>query len=275
MVRLPIPRLRSEFISDSRYIKIDGRPLIMLYRAGHLPDARASTDRWRQVFLKAGFPNPYIVMAQAFGDNDHRVFGFDGAAGFPPHGVGAFPRNICPWMRLFDQTFVGKVFSYDKIAARGIANAPGEFRLFPGVCPDWDIEARRTNRGHSLAGSTPKEYGKWLRTASETALKVPTRDERIVFINAWNEWAEGAYLEPDTHYGCAYLLETLKVLESLSLPRSETYSSDNRNRAESPYESPRSSPLNFLRNLPHVIARAGFANTVQWFVAQAKSRLRG
>jgi hypothetical protein len=262
----------TELISDPRYITIDGRPLIMLYRAGHLPDALASTDRWRQVFLKAGFPNPYLVMAQAFGNDDPRLFGFDAAAGFPPHGVGAFPRNICPWLRLFDQTFAGKVFPYDKIAARGIANAPSEFRLFPGVCPDWDNEARRTNRGHSLAGSTPQAYGKWLRSASETALKVPTKDERIVFINAWNEWAEGAYLEPDTHYGCAYLLETSRVLESLSPLLSDTHFSDDRKTAKSRYESPHSSPLNFLRNLPRVIARAGFANTVQWFVARAKSR---
>jgi glycosyl transferase family WbsX len=260
----------SEFASDKRYIKIDGRPLIMLYRPGQLPDARASIDRWRQAFVKAGLSNPYIVMPQAHGDDDPRVFGLDAAAGFPPHEVGAPPRNIRRWLQLLDQTFVGKVFSYEEIMSRAIANVPNGFRLFPGVCPDWDNEARRPNRGTSLAGSTPQEYGNWLKAASETALKAPTKDERIVFINAWNEWAEGAYLEPDRHYGCSYLLETLKALDSVSLSSSRTHRSANGQRVKSRYESAHSSPLNYLRNLPRLIARSVFRNTVQRFLGWSK-----
>jgi hypothetical protein len=260
-----------EFVSDERYIKINGRPLIMLYRPGQLPNARASVDRWREVFLKRGISNPYIITPQTFGDNDPRVFGADAAAGFPPQGVGVIPRNIRCGLRMLDPTFRGEIIPYDKVVARARANTARDFRLFPGVCPDWDNEARRPNRGFSLAGSTPEKYGKWLRAASEAALTAATKDERIVFINAWNEWAEGAYLEPDRHYGCAYLLETIKVLESLSLPRSVTRCRGKRKRAHSPYESPRPSLVNYLRNLPRLIARNAIIKPMNRLIAQTKA----
>ena len=100
----------SEFFTDERYIKINGRPLLMLYRPGHLPDARATVDRWREFFLARGLPNPYIVMPQAFGDDDPRVFGMDAAAGFPPHKeFGFVGRNLRRELRLLDQTFRGGV----------------------------------------------------------------------------------------------------------------------------------------------------------------------
>jgi hypothetical protein len=99
-----------------------------------------------------------------------------------------------------------------------MSNRPSEFRLLPGVCPQWDNEARRPNCAFSLAGSTPEKYAEWLRVVSETVMTFQDEDERIVFINAWNEWAEGTYLEPDRHLGCAYLLETVNILNGLSRP---------------------------------------------------------
>jgi hypothetical protein len=108
--------------------------------------------------------------------------------------------------------------SYDELIEKSVANTQKGFLLIPGVCPQWDNEARRPNRGFSLAGSTRAKYGEGLKAASHQAAKALTEDERIVFINAWNEWAEGAYLEPDHHYGYAYLAETLRVPQGLSNP---------------------------------------------------------
>ena len=74
--------------SDERYIRIDNRPLIMIYRPNLFPDITETINRWRDYFTRSGFSNPYIVMPQAFGDNDPRQYGFDAAVGFPPHNGG-------------------------------------------------------------------------------------------------------------------------------------------------------------------------------------------
>jgi hypothetical protein len=208
----------SEFFEDDRYITIDGRPLMMLYRPGHLPDARGTVERWREFFHKRGHKNPYIVMPQAYGDNDPRIFGMDAAVGFPPHRVALSCRSIRPYLKLFDQRNMSKVISYDEFVETAISLTADGYLLMPGVCPQWDNEARRPNRGLCLAGSTPAKYGGWLCAAAQRALSAPGADERIIFINAWNEWAEGAYLEPDRHFGFAYLAETARTLAALAHP---------------------------------------------------------
>ena len=87
------------------------------------------------------------------------------------------------------------------------------FKLFRGVVPNWDNEARRPGRGFTLVNSTPAAYRDWLNAACRVAISEAAHaDECIVFVNAWNEWAEGAYLEPDRHFGHAYLVATADAL---------------------------------------------------------------
>jgi lipopolysaccharide biosynthesis protein len=203
---------------DPRYIRVNGRPLMMLYKPSLLPDAAATVQRWRTHSINAGFGNPYIIMAQIYHGDDPRAYGMDAAAGFPPHFVGwrqPIERENIQWL---DPDYQGLVLSYDTLISAALANRPTEFKLFPGVCPSWDNDARQPGRGIAYYGATPKKYGRWLAGACDRALQAETEGERIVFINAWNEWAEGAYLEPDRHYGYAFLAETAHVLRSLQLP---------------------------------------------------------
>jgi hypothetical protein len=67
-----------------------------------------------------------------------------------------------------------------------------------------------------LVGSTPERFGAWLEAAARQVMGNPDPDERVVFINAWNEWAEGTYLEPDQHYGCAYLAAAAAALQRVA-----------------------------------------------------------
>ena len=203
-------------ISDPRYIKIDERPLIMMYRPAAAPDARRTVERWRTYFKKKGIRNPYVIMAQSFDGVDPRPYGMDAAAGFPPHG-GWDLRNDRDRMKLYDPMLRGEVVNYDLLAEHILKRNMVEFKFFPGVCPDWDNGARKAGSAYSLYDSTPAKYGLWLKAAAEHALSYRNADERIVFINAWNEWAEGAYLEPDRHHGYAYLAETRRVLDRLTL----------------------------------------------------------
>jgi hypothetical protein len=242
-------------LSDPRYIRINGRPLMMLYRPGLLPDAAATVARWRDYFGRRGLDDPYIIMPQAFGDTDPRVYGMDAAAGFPPHPFGWELPSETAGLTLLDGRFRGQRLSYDALADSAMAQDREEFTVFPGVCPSWDNEARRPGRGTGFYGSSPKKYGSWLKHACRRALRAPSADERIVFINAWNEWAEGAYLEPDRHYGYAYLRETARTLGRLASPLAEERS---RNGAAIAAGNGRTagSP-NALRDLVRAVRRRG------------------
>ena len=83
-----------------------------------------------------------------------------------------------------------------------------------------DNEARKPGKGVCFTGSTPDLYGAWLLEACTFAARNFEADERLVFINAWNEWAEGAYLEPDRRFGFAYLVKTAQVLNAVAGPSS-------------------------------------------------------
>ncbi len=212
---LALARSLEKVISDPRYIRIDGRPLLMIYRPGLLPDVRSTLDRWRNHFEREGMGNPYIIMPQAFQSSDPREFGMDAAAGFPPHVYGfANPRIRRYFLRLANPTHTSAVLSYDAMVQKALATDPSGYTLLPGVSPGFDNHPRNQN-GTVFYGSTPAKYGQWLRAACEAAMKRNTPSEQIVFVNAWNEWAEGAHLEPDRHFGYAYLGETGRVLSSL------------------------------------------------------------
>ena len=207
-------------LADPRYIRVNGRPLLMVYRPEKLPDMRATADRWRNHFERAGYGNPLLVMPEAFGNTDPVRFGMDASAGFPPHKCGwGTRRHILGYLaKLTDPTYSGTVYSYDSMmrtALLNLQNPPSEWSFFPGVCPSWDNHPRRS-AGWVFYGAAPKKYGDWLKAACEFTLKKNPAEERIVFVNAWNEWAEGAHLEPDRHFGYAYLAETGRALLALS-----------------------------------------------------------
>jgi lipopolysaccharide biosynthesis protein len=202
---------------DKRYIRVNGRPLVLIYRPKLLPDAASTVSLWRRELIGAGMGNPYVVMCHSFEHDAPNTYGMDAAAGFPPHRVGfGLPdiRTREPIAEL-DSSFSGNIRSYREMAEQA-CNLPKEnFVFFHGVCPSWDNEARRPARGDCFAGSSPRSYGTWLEQACRRTLDERVGDERIVFVNAWNEWGEGAYLEPDRHYGYAYLAETARVLNAL------------------------------------------------------------
>ena len=215
---LALAKSLEKALADPRYIRVDGRPVLMIYNLRVLPDVRATVDRWRNHFERAGYGNPYMIMPQARGDIDPYLFGMDAVAGFPPHqyGLGG-RRSVRGWMaKLASPRYSGLVYSYDRLIRRALSYGSSTFPLLPGVCPSWDNHARRLKGGVVFHGATPKKYGKWLKAACAYTIRQNSPDERIVFVNAWNEWAEGAHLEPDRHFGYAFLAETGRVLSALA-----------------------------------------------------------
>src|SRR3546814_4105865 len=127
-----------------------------------------------------------------------------------------------------DLGFSGRILDYASVAARALERGPQPFRLFRGVMPSWDNTARRGLDAKIFVGSTPALYGRWLADAIDRARAEHPPGGGLVFVNAWNEWAEGAYLEPDQRYGHAYLEATSAAL------RGEAAQAARRRRATAP-----------------------------------------
>jgi lipopolysaccharide biosynthesis protein len=203
-------------IRDPRYIRVRDRPLIIVYRPALLPNPLATARRWRAHFARVGLADPFLVMAQCFGEEDPRIFGFDAAVEFPPHKVGFRGPRIESGIRFFDRNYRAKVYRYDDMVACAIAQPPAPYKVFRGVCPSWDNVARIANGGTVFSSASPDAYARWLESACRSALLNVEPSERLVFINAWNEWTEGAHLEPDRHFGYAYLHATARALAGLA-----------------------------------------------------------
>ena len=196
------------YFADPRYIRIAGRPLLMVYRAADIPDTAATLARWRGLFAARHREAPLLVMAQSFDALDPRDFGFDAAVEFPPHklAVGLERRNA--GLRQFDPRMTAHVYDYDDMVAASLGEADGGFGLIRTAVPGWDNDARRQGAGLVLRGATPGKYQAWLAELVRRAAAAPVLGAPLVCVNAWNEWAEGAYLEPDQHFGAAYLNAT-------------------------------------------------------------------
>jgi len=96
------------------------------------------------------------------------------------------------------------------------------FKRFRCVTPMWDNTARRRKGAHIYTGSTPQLYEAWLAEMARRTIEKSPPEERIVFINAWNEWAEGCHLEPDLEWGRQYLEATKAALDTATAPKSDS-----------------------------------------------------
>ncbi len=204
-----------------RYLRVDDRPVFLLYRASLLPEPRAIIERWREAWRERLGSVPWVIMVQSFGDRDPRHYGCDAAVEFPPHKVTKDIGRSNHEHRSFDPNFRGQVRRYRDMVAKSLADCePADYTLLKTACPHWDHEPRSPGRGVTVQGSTPLRYARWLAALCRHASRQPLAGEPLVFINAWNEWAEGTYLEPDCHYGHAYLNITRRVLarETLAGP---------------------------------------------------------
>lgn len=205
---------------DPRYICIDGRPLLIVYRASILPDAVETTKRWREYCHSAGLGNPYLVAAQSFDVMDPTIYGFDAAVEFPPHQHHG--KILNEDVVMLNPDYAGCVLDYQNLAEEYCTRSTQQpYTVFKTVSPGWDNEARKPGKGHSFHNFSLPKYSQWLERVSVTTLERSKPSENIVFINAWNEWGEGAHLEPDRKYGYGYLEATRRTISRVSsLPRS-------------------------------------------------------
>ncbi|HEU4326339.1 MAG TPA: glycoside hydrolase family 99-like domain-containing protein [Roseiflexaceae bacterium] len=207
--------------ADPRYIRVDGRPLFLVYRASRLPDARETTARWRDEARALGVGEIYLacVEGMAAERNNPHSMGFDAAVEFQPDWNNLGPplrrdrlRRALWKLGLLRSPFQEhRVFRYADVVERMLAKPPAPYKRFPCVTPSWDNSPRRRRDAAVLHGSTPALYQRWLERVIARFMP-PGPGEDLLFINAWNEWAEGAHLEPSLRWGHAYLKATREAL---------------------------------------------------------------
>lgn len=203
-------------LADPRYLRIDGRALLAVYRPKQLPDPEATFGAWRHMARENGAGELLLVGVDGgaeFGEDlpPPHAFGMDATMTFAPHGLLWEPA---------DPTRVGlaagqrvRTWSYQAMVDDALAAYRNGLAAthIPGVMVAFDNSARRSEWPDIWLGANPYTYRRWLAGAVDAVADRPS-DERIVFINAWNEWAEAAVLEPSDRYGSTYLLATRSAL---------------------------------------------------------------
>ncbi len=202
-----------KYFVDERYIRIDGKPLLMIYRPSQFPNASETVNRWRQYCRQSGIGEIYLMSTHSHDSVNPESFGFDACTEFAPNNMKIDLYNLGDKIHKVSDSFEGSIFDYLGGIKECDEFIKPDYVKYRSVCPAWDNEARKPGKGVILYNSTPNNYEIWLNKICEYTDKTFTNENnKIIFINAWNEWAEGAVLEPDRKYGYAYLDKTYKIL---------------------------------------------------------------
>jgi len=215
---------------DERYIRVDGKPLFVIFRLQDIPDAARVLELWRQEARENGLPGLHVcAMRTGFNegpDSDLLNLGADSILAFQPNWP-SFPlsgnlvnrlataaKKILPssvFMALGQSVSASRVLDYGTIDDALMQRSwPAGYTMYPTVFPSWDNSARKTS-AMIIQNDDPEKYRQWLE-ASIAAVRSYHADRRLVFLNAWNEWAEGCHLEPDRTNGSAFLEATAAAL---------------------------------------------------------------
>jgi hypothetical protein len=197
-------------LTDPSYIRVGGAPLLLVYRADLIPDVQRVTDCWRRVFRQETGLELHLTMVEFLQTPYRLAAGFDSTVECAPEVRASIlnPGHM-PGLR---GGFAGVLEDYRAVACRALLRAPTDYAFYRCVLAGWDNTARRSLNARVLINGGPAAYEDWLRSA--VALSTAENGNRapMVFIFAWNEWAEGAYLEPDQKYGHGFLEATRNAL---------------------------------------------------------------
>lgn len=201
------------YLKDSRYMRVCDRPVVLVYRAQLAPNPLRTVGLIRNVFRES-IGVVHLVAMESFelahAPVDPRRWGFDASVEFPPHQLGFAGANAPE----FVAEFTGHAFDYARMVDEVKRKRRPAWHRYPAVTPRWDNTPRQLSGSTVFYGSTPEVFADWVSWASREAARRLPPAERLVFINAWNEWGEGAHLEPDQEWGHGYLEALAYGLES-------------------------------------------------------------
>ncbi len=207
------------YMEDTRYIKIEGRPILVIYRVNLFEKNRVRKllYNFRKIAKQRGFPDLYIMLTNALDFNDDvEEWGADALVEYQPHAMLPLMEQFRPAGYL-NPYFNGCIFDAQLfIENKKYMIEHVSRRYYRSALVSWDNTARKAvSRGNIVQGLNPDTLKKWLSDIITESKEIHSMDENIVFVNSWNEWAEGSHLEPDMKYGYGYLQAIKDVLEEL------------------------------------------------------------
>lgn len=204
------------YFSDPRYLRVDGSLILVVHRIDQIPESARVTARWRALAREQDLGELHIIAAETRVGINPIHYGVDAVAEFPPVGSNTLRSAQLLPVKGLNPAFTGRLMSYPRMARRFMRRKAPAFIRYRAVAPGWDNTARRGTSATIYVDHNPATYHVWLKHArnAEDARKGSTG---LVFINAWNEWAEGAYLEPDSTWGYSFLDATRRGYEPSSV----------------------------------------------------------
>jgi hypothetical protein len=220
-------RWLSEWVfSDSRYIRIHNKPVMLIYRLDNIPGISKVVSMWKEFLTSRGFDGLYLCgVKNGFITLPDEIIigsGFDAIVDFQPNrnnfpspnGLRSLVYSLARryisealYQKIKLSISTNNIVSYQRMVEELINKPwPTQYRKFPCAFPSWDNSARRKS-ATIIQNNCPEIYKRFLKECISKVMKYPD-EERVVFINAWNEWAEGCHLEPDRKFGHAFLKAT-------------------------------------------------------------------
>ncbi len=209
------------FFNDKRYIRVKDKPVLMVYRTSLFPDIKKTAMLWQELAEKNGLPGLYLIAVKGINqfNTTPEAIGFDAMVDFQPNFTETYSQRLPNLLEKItsklglnqNKLAENRVYDYNELVDKCCNADWPNFKFFPCVTPSWDNSARRKSGAIIFENASPEKYGKWLTTIVNK-FKPYSNDENFIFINAWNEWAEGNHLEPCRRWGLKYLEHTALAL---------------------------------------------------------------
>jgi lipopolysaccharide biosynthesis protein len=213
------------FFKDKRYIKVKNKPVFVVYRSELFPDISKTLSIWREESTKLGLDGLYLIKVERFtAGRPPEEGGFDASMEFHPDfalyrmckrkSKNVLVKALNKLNIVKDPVLRNRVFDYNDYVANAMQRQSVEYKQYPTIMPSWDNSPRKQEKATILLNATPEKYLQWFAHLTENHQPF-SPEEDFIFINAWNEWGEGNYLEPSEQWGTSYLEATKQALESI------------------------------------------------------------
>lgn len=194
--------------TDSRYLKIDDKPVLLIFRPNELYESVNVIEFWKELALKAGLGGLYVIGVTEMPEWNPHEYGFDASViqRLPSTKKWVSRRYPLKWFINKYQRLTRKpvIYSYRDELPEALACVDNNIITYPCIIPNWDNTPRSGNKGIVLHESTPELFRSNFKKIL-TATEKKSKEKNLIFIKSWNEWAEGNHLEPDLKFGRAYL----------------------------------------------------------------------
>lgn len=193
---------------DPRYVKVDGKPFFMIYQPYSLPNAKEFINLWRALGAKHGLMGIHFV-AQTYAAekiDELKAMGFDAVNIVRMYDYAKHQkRSIRTIINALRHRYLGapRITSYRDIMQWFVGQEDQREDVYPTIIPNWDHTPRTGNKGLVFDGSTPDTFAAHLKDIDRVLQS--KKNEPIVILKSWNEWAEGNYVEPDLKFGFSFL----------------------------------------------------------------------